>query len=124
MPPVKVVFYLEDDHTVPMLEWLDSLPDKALAKCLVRIERLKQEGHELRRPEADLLRDGIYELRIAWSGIQYRMLYFFLGQTVVVLSHGIIKKVSAVPGIEIERAKERRDKFIANPQFHTYEELS
>ena len=33
------------------------------------MERLAEFGHELRRPEADLLRDKIYELRIALQGI-------------------------------------------------------
>ena len=64
MPRTKVVFYKEDDGSVPMLDWLDSLRDQAVDKCTVRIERLAALGHELRRPEADLLRDGIYELRI------------------------------------------------------------
>lgn len=43
-------------------------------------------GHELRRPEADFLRDGIYELRVSLQGQQYRMLYFFHGKVVAVVS--------------------------------------
>jgi hypothetical protein len=35
-----VVFYKEDDGSVPILEWLDSLQPKAVDKCTVRIERL------------------------------------------------------------------------------------
>jgi hypothetical protein len=35
-------------------------------------------GHELRRPEADFLRDGIYELRASLGGVHHRILYFFL----------------------------------------------
>jgi hypothetical protein len=69
MPNAKVVFYMEDDGTVPLLEWFDRLPENAQDKCRLRIERLKQMGHELRRPEADYLRDSIYELRIALRGI-------------------------------------------------------
>lgn len=53
---------------MPVLDWLDALPDKVKAKCLVRIERLKEQRHELRRPEADYLRDGIYELRVGYRG--------------------------------------------------------
>ena len=33
-------------------------------------------GHELHRPIADSLRDGIYELRASHQGIPYRILYF------------------------------------------------
>ena len=64
MPKTTVVFYQDDPDTVPVFDWLDSLPAKALDKCRVRIERLRDLGHELRRPEADFLRDGIYELRV------------------------------------------------------------
>jgi hypothetical protein len=61
MPQTHVVFYREDDGTVPVLQWFDDLPRDALGKCQVKIERLRELGHELRRPEADYLRDGIYE---------------------------------------------------------------
>lgn len=64
MAKTKVVFFKEkDEKTAPVLEWLDKIPLKARLKCLKSIERLQDEGHELRRPEADLLRDKIYELR-------------------------------------------------------------
>src|SRR5437773_8897790 len=56
MPKTKVVFYKEDEGSVPILEWLDTLQPKVLDKCTVRIERLEEMGHELRRPEADFLR--------------------------------------------------------------------
>jgi len=75
MPRTEVVLYAEDDGTCPLLDWMDGLPQKAQDKCIVRIERLAEMGHELRRPEADFLRDGIYELRVALHGVQYRMLF-------------------------------------------------
>lgn len=50
MPKTEVVFYREDDGTVPLLEWFEGIPSKAQDKCRVRIELLKQLGHELRRP--------------------------------------------------------------------------
>jgi phage-related protein len=64
VPKTQVVFYREVDGAVSVLEWFDGLPAKAQDKCRVRIQRLSEMGHELRRPEADLLRDGIYELRV------------------------------------------------------------
>jgi phage-related protein len=79
VPRTTVVLYSEEDGACPFLEWLDELPVKAQAKCLLRLERLRELGHELRRPEADFLRDGIYELRISLRHIQYRILYFFHG---------------------------------------------
>ena len=121
MPETKVVFYCEDDGSAPLLDWLDTLPAKALAKCRVRIERLRELGHELRRPEADLLRDGIYELRVGLGGMNYRMLYFFHGNVAALLAHGLSKE-RQVPPKEIDKAVERKARFDAAPKRHTYEE--
>ncbi len=121
MPKTRVVFYQEDAWTVPVLDWLDQLPAKAQDKCTVRIERLRELGHELRRPEADLLRDGIYELRVGLQGRNYRLLYFFHGKTAAVLAHGIVKE-REVPPREIEVTIERKRKFDQNPDAHTYRE--
>jgi len=121
MPKIRVVFYKEDDGSVPILEWLDSLPDRALDKCTVRIERLAELGHELRRPEADLLRDGIYELRIGLQHVNYRILYFFHGRLAAMVSHGITKE-DKVPAKEIEKAIARKRKFEADPEKHTHVE--
>jgi hypothetical protein len=120
MPKIDVVMFMEDDGTVPLLNWLDSLPEKAQDKCIARIERLSTLGYELRRPEADYLHDGIYELRVALQGIQYRILYFFSGKQAVV-SHGLIKE-SKVPSKEINLAIERRVRFSANCLIYTYSE--
>ncbi len=122
MPRTKIVLYREDDGTVPLLAWLDSVPDKARDKCVVRIERLRELGHELRRPEADFLRDGIYELRAALQGINYRVLYFFHRREAVVLSHGLVKE-REVPPKEIDRAIARKLKYEAAPSHHTHEEI-
>ena len=77
-------------------------------------------GHELRRLEADHLRDGVYELRAADRGVQYRILYFFSGKDVVVVSHGLHKE-RRVPSLEIDRAIERKKKFQAGPTAHTFD---
>jgi phage-related protein len=91
-----------------MEEWLDGLPSKARAKCLYYMRLLAAFGHELRRPVADSLRDGIYELRPTQQGVSYRLLYFFNGPDVVVLSHGIAKE-QKVPAEDIQRAIRRKE---------------
>ena len=94
---------------------------KVQDKCYLRLERLGERGHELRRPEADFLRDGIYELRISLGGVHHRILYFFHGAIAAVVSHGIVKE-QVVPPKEIDHAVERKKRFEANPPRHTYEE--
>jgi phage-related protein len=121
MPKISVVFYQEDAKIVPVLDWLDRLPARAQDKCRVRIERLRDLGHELRRPEADYLRDGIYELRVGLQGMNYRMLYFFHGRVAAVFAHGLVKE-REVPPREIEEAIRRKRKFELDPERHTYKE--
>ena len=68
MPAVEVFYFQEAEDNVPLIRWLDQLPAKAQQKCQVRLERLESMGSDLRRPEADYLRDDIYELRASCRG--------------------------------------------------------
>jgi len=106
---------------VPVLEWLDALQAKIQDKCVVKIERLRELGHELRRPEADLLRNVIYELRVGREGMNYRIFTFFHGRVAAVLAHGLTKE-REVPSKDIERALERKRLFEEDPAGHTYRE--
>ena len=118
MPRSEIIFYKEGE-TVLVREWLKKLSTKVQKKCLTFIAQLEMQGHELRRPVGDFLRDGIYELRPSYQGVQYRILYFFIGKDVVVLSHGITKE-NDVPDVDIKRAVERKKRFEADPKAHTY----
>ncbi len=113
MARTQIYFYRGEDGSIPLLLWLDEIPKKARLKCTSKVNRLADLGNELRRPEADYLRDGIYELRANCRGVQYRLLYFFAGQAVVVLSHGITKQ-REVPDKEIDRAIKRKEQVEAN----------
>jgi phage-related protein len=119
MPKTRIIFFKEESGEIPIIDWLDELPAKAQDKCLAKLRRLEEMGHELRRPEADFLRDEIYELRVGLQGIHYRMLYFFHGDKAVVISHGLVKE-RTVPPREIDRAIERKALFKASPKRHTF----
>ena len=124
MPKIEVVFYKEGDGSVPLLDWLNAVKrheKRVYAKCLVRIGLLESEGHELRRPLSDYLRDGIHELRVRFGTTNYRILYFFSGQTVAVLAHGLAKE-EKVPEKDIELALVRKGRFEGNREGHTYHE--
>jgi hypothetical protein len=119
MPQVELVFYREADGSVPLRDWLDRQPAKARDKCLVTLLRLEEAGNELRRPVADYLRDGIYELRVGFRNTNYRMLYFFAGRQIVVVSHGLTKE-RRVPANDIALAEKRRQAFLDDPRTHTF----
>ena len=116
MPQSEILLYKEG-NAVLFEEWLTKVPAKVQTKCLAYIRQLKSQGHELRRPIADFLRDGIYELRPSYQGVNYRILYFFSGKNIAVISHGLSKKAE-VPATEIDRAIEHKVKYEANPKVH------
>ncbi|OGY16457.1 MAG: hypothetical protein A2785_02060 [Candidatus Chisholmbacteria bacterium RIFCSPHIGHO2_01_FULL_49_18] len=99
-----IIYFETRRKEVPVLNFLDKLNAKAQTKILKQISLLSQEGQKLRRPYADYLRSGIYELRIKFSPNEYRVLYFFVVKEWIVLTHGFIKKSGKVPKAEIERA--------------------
>ena len=118
MPITEVFLYAERNGTVPALVWLDEVPDNAKDKLFYRVHRLEQAGHELRRPEADFLRAGIYELGVRSQRVNYRLLYFF-HQGAAIIAHGCTKE-GAVKDVDIERALERRSRYEMNPKGHRY----
>ena len=123
MPLTQVLFF-QDDRGVPVRDWLHELRrtnQRAYAKCIARIHLLAQLGHELRRPLADYVDEGIYELRIRRGRVNYRILYFFHGRNVAVLAHALIKE-GTLPRADVERAIERKRAFLDDPEKHTYEE--
>lgn len=118
-----VYWFQEDENSCPLKEWIDNIkPKKAQAKVIARILLLEELGHELRRPHADYLEDGIYELRERYKTNQYRILFFFAGKDIVILTHGLVKNTDEVPPTEIQRAKKFRQLYLSMPEKHTYEE--
>lgn len=104
-----------------MLQELRRDNRRAYAKCLAKIRLLSEAGHELRRPAADYLRDGIHELRARIGKVNFRLLYFFHGKNLAVLAHALTKE-NEVPNVEIERAIVRKKNFQESPQQHTLAE--
>jgi len=124
MPQTHVLFYCESDGSIPVLDWLDELHHedrRAYNKCLEVIHRLAQLGHELRRPTADLLENGVYELRARVGHVNYRVLYFFHGRNIAVLAHGLTKE-REIAKSDLATAIARKRLFEANPGRHTHEE--
>ena len=122
MPATDVLFYKDDDGSVPVLDWLLALRkrnERAFRKCFALVNLLKQSGHELRRPQADLLRDGVYELRTRVGNVNYRLLYGFVGKDIALLAVGLTKE-REVPGTEIDRAVMRIERYKASPERHRF----
>ena len=95
------------------------MPRKIQDKWTQRFEVLESFGNELHRPICAPLRDKIHELRVDRDRVHYRVLYTFVGQNIVLLSHGCYKK-KKVPEADIDRAIRHRENYLRNPQVYTY----
>ena len=122
MPEIEVVFFQDDDGSVPALEALLHFAErepKVADKLQALIELLAERGYDLRRPTADALRDGICELRAKVRGVNHRILYFYGGEKIAVLSHHLTKE-RTVPPREIDLAIKRKRHFGKDSERHTY----
>lgn len=107
----RVDFYVSPRGQCFIDEFLDELQPKPRSKIEARIRQLLFQGPNLQRPYADMLQDGIRELRIQFGNLRIRLFYFIHEKTIV-LTHGMLKKTGPVPIVEIERAKRYREDWV------------
>lgn len=98
-------------------EFLRNLDKKHYEKILFNIRKAQSD----RSPELfKKLIDEIWELRTLYQGIQYRLLAFWdktdSENTLVISTHGFIKKRSKVPDNEIRKAKQIRTKYFEDKE--------
>ena len=99
-----IYFYVDERGHKPVKEFIDILPLKDQAKVLAYLDELKKQGHNLRRPMADYLGEGIYELRPKDN----RVFYFFFLKDNAVLLHARRKKTDRIPAGDMEICLKRR----------------
>lgn len=100
MKPKFDVVFLEQ-----AIEFISTLDIKAREKIYYNLDKAKYRND----PKVfKKLTDDIWEFRTLYQGIQYRLFAFWdktdKRETLVVSTHGIVKKVSKVPKAEIEKA--------------------
>jgi phage-related protein len=108
----QLLYYVKQDGTKPVEEYIKKCSMNERAKTFAFIEHLKEKGPDLNRPYADLLEDGIHELRIKLTGEQVRILYFFCYNDIIILTNAFEKHSDKVPKSEIKKAKKNRDDFL------------
>ena len=98
-------------------EFLSGLERKHYEKIIYNIRKSQVE---LDSKLFKKLSEDIWEFRTLYQGLQYRLLAFWdktsTIETLVVLTHGFIKKRSKVPDNEILKAVNLRTKFLANKE--------
>ncbi|TAM37903.1 type II toxin-antitoxin system RelE/ParE family toxin [bacterium] len=107
----KAIYYEDRRNRRPVEKFINGFELKIKAKVLARIEFLEGRWQELRRPYVDALQEGLYELRVIFSGNQIRVIYAYMFSDYIVLLHGIIKKTREVPQEDMLKAKNRMNDF-------------
>lgn len=107
-----LVLYTTERGDSPIDEFLDGLDKKSRAKVTAYLSLLEEEGSNLRRPYADVVRGKIRELRIHYSSNQYRVLYFFHVRDQIVLVHAFSKKTQQLKEKDIELSERRREDWL------------
>jgi len=107
----NVLYYEPKGGKSEVLEFINKRKDKEKGKILAFVALLEERGPQLPRPYADILEDGIHELRIRLKGDQIRVLYFFCYRDFIVFTNYFAKNTQKVPLSEIEKAKKCRADF-------------
>ena len=100
------VNFLEDAKV-----FLDSLDDKPRDKIVYNIWKSKSiKDDELLKK----LEDDIWEFRTLYNKIAYRLFAFWdeTEKSMIVATHGIVKKTDKTPKKEIEKAKQLRIEYL------------
>lgn len=101
------VIFLED-----AIDFLNNLNFKVRNKIYYNLDKAKLANDPKLFKK---LTDDIWEFRIKFSGLQYRLFAFWdktdKFETLVISTHGIIKKVDKVPKSDIEKAKQIRSEY-------------
>lgn len=98
-------------------EFISGLDTKIIRKIFYNIDLAEQTNDPKLFKK---LQKDIWELRTKFGGLQIRLLAFWdktdNKQTLVIATHGFVRKVDKVPANEIERASRLREKYLETKQ--------
>ena len=96
-------------------DFLDELSDQPREKILYNVRKAKEGNDPRLFKKVD---EEIWEFRTEFNSIQYRLLAFWdkrdKNNTLVIATHGFIKKQSKVPDLQIKRANTIRLLYFKN----------
>lgn len=107
--------YFETIFLVEADEFIAGLDPKTIKKIFYNIDLAEQTNDPKILKK---LQNDIWEFRTKYAGLQIRLLAFWdktdHKKTLVVATHGFIKKVDKVPINEIDRAVRLKDNYFSN----------
>ena len=107
-----VIFYRTKDGNCPVEDFLDSLPGKVVQKIVWVLEILESQGMLPTTYFKKLVNTEIWECRTQQGSNIYRIFCFFDKGSIIILTHGLIKKTQKTPAAEIKRAETYRNDYL------------
>lgn len=109
--------YFETRFLEEANEFISKLDAKTIKKILYNIDLAEQTNDPKLFKK---LQSDIWEFRTKYAGLQIRFLAFWdksdNKETLVIATHGFVKKVDKVPTNEIDKATRLKDKYFNNKQ--------
>ncbi len=104
----EIRFYTTEDGQSPIQEFFDSLSGKSMQKVAWTLQAIT----ELPVVPSEYLKKlsgtgGLWEVRVHSANQAIRLLGFFDGNDLIVLTHGFMKKSEKIPRREIDTAEAR-----------------
>ena len=109
----EIILFTTKDGKCPIQEFLDGMPVKVFKK-ITWVLRLITELDKIPSNYFKKLigSDDIWECRIIFSSNIYRLFCFFDNGSIIVLTHGFIKKTQKTPYDEIIKAEEYKKDYL------------
>jgi len=109
-----VNFYRLLNGSSPVEEFLDSLSGKQAQKVLWVLQLIEELDAVPRQYFKKLVdSEGIWEIRIQFGSDTFRLLGFFDGGTLLILTNGFAKKTQKTPPQEIALVVRRKEEHLA-----------
>jgi len=100
----NIIFYEKEDGTIPVREFIDSIPPKHRVKTIWAIEMLEDTRVSLGMPYSKHVDDELWEICIQYANNSSRIFYFVPVENDIVLLHGFDKKLLQTPRREVNTA--------------------
>lgn len=110
----RINFFTTDSGNKPVQDFFDSLSDKQASKILWVLRLIREHEKVPRQYLKKLLNtDGLWEIRMVQGGNTFRLLGFFDGNELIILTNGFQKKTQKTPKKEITLAQKRKKIYLA-----------
>jgi phage-related protein len=95
-------------------DFLDALPGKVAQKITWVLKLIEETPIVPKEYLKKLSPYDIWEVRISFSGVKYRIFSFIDDDSRLILTHGIVKKTNKIPKKEIEKALAYKEDYLNN----------